>query len=158
MPAWIQIKTDVDAVEEFHRLYRQGVGIYDGKRPETPLLDLRFSLIDEEFHEFVEAFNRLRQEWTLENMVEVCDALADLKYVINGFAVAFGLPLDAIYNEVHRSNMTKTGEDGKPIIREDGKILKGPNFQPPKIAEILYQHLTINQNKQQQSLIHHKYT
>lgn len=71
------------------------------------------------------------------DMVEVADALADLDYVVAGANVVFGLPAERIINEVHASNMSKLGEDGKPIYREDGKILKGPNYWKPDIVSIL---------------------
>jgi predicted HAD superfamily Cof-like phosphohydrolase len=68
---------------------------------------------------------------------EAADALGDLRVVIDGGNLRWGLPQEEILYEVHRSNMSKLGEDGKPIYREDGKILKGPNFTPPDIKGIL---------------------
>src|SRR6056300_1010291 len=68
---------------------------------------------------------------------EVSDALTDLLVVIYGAGHAFGIDLDQCFLEVHRSNMSKLGEDGKPIYREDGKVLKGPNYSPPNIAQFL---------------------
>ena len=69
--------------------------------------------------------------------VALADGLADLEYVTVGTAVTFAIPLGATFDEVHRSNMTKLGENGLPVLREDGKSLKGPNYEPPRIAEIL---------------------
>ena len=70
-------------------------------------------------------------------MVEVADALADLLYVIYGAGHAFGIDLDECYNEVHSSNMSKLGEDGKPIKSDSGKVPKGPNFFEPDLKSIL---------------------
>ncbi len=61
--------------------------------------------------------------------------LADILYVVHGTAVAFGLPLDTVFNRVHASNMSKL-VDGKPLYRDDGKVLKGPNYQPPKLDDL----------------------
>lgn len=111
-------------VREFHQKF----GVECKDRPEIPSLEvriLRFRLIAEEFTEFKNA--ELRHD-----MVGIADALADLSYVILGTALAYGIPLAEVFDEVHRSNMTK---DGDP--RTDGKITKGPSYQPPRIAEIL---------------------
>jgi predicted HAD superfamily Cof-like phosphohydrolase len=70
-------------------------------------------------------------------MVEVADALTDLLYVVYGAGHAFGIDLDDSFREVHVSNMSKLGEDGKPIYREDGKVMKGPKFKPPALQEVL---------------------
>lgn len=72
------------------------------------------------------------------NLVESADALADIEYVVNGSALCLGIPQAAVVREVHRSNMSKLGEDGKPIYREgDGKVLKGPGYFKPDIAAVL---------------------
>jgi len=71
------------------------------------------------------------------DIVEVADALADILYVTAQQAVTLGFPVDALLREVQRSNMSKLGADGKPIYREDGKVLKGPNFSQPDIAKVL---------------------
>lgn len=93
--------------------------------------ELRVSLIEEEAQEFADAVHA-------RDIVETADAIGDLLYVVYGAALAFGIDADAVLAEVHRSNMTKLGEDGKPIYREtDGKVLKGPNFELPKIARVL---------------------
>jgi len=90
----------------------------------------RIALIAEELRELTDALGN-------DNLVEAADAIADLLYVTYGTAVEMGLPADALVSEVHRSNMTKLGEDGKPILREDGKILKGPGYQAPDIRGVL---------------------
>ena len=71
------------------------------------------------------------------DIVEIADALTDILYVVYGAGHAFGIDLDECYAEVHRSNMSKLGEDGKPIYREDGKVLKGPNYFHPNLKDIL---------------------
>lgn len=90
----------------------------------------RLALIGEEYAELTEAFGK-------SDLVGAADAIADLLYVVHGTAVEMGLPADALVMEVHRSNMSKLGADGKPILRSDNKILKGPNYEPPRIAEVL---------------------
>lgn len=90
---------------------------------------LRHALLREEFREYEEAE-------IADNVVEVADALADMVYVICGTALSYGIPLDAVFNEVHRSNMTKC-VDGKVQRRNDGKILKPETYEPPNISAIL---------------------
>lgn len=72
------------------------------------------------------------------DLVAIADALGDLEYVTNGAALEMGIPLPDVVAEVHRSNMTKLGQDGKPIYREDGKILKGPGFEEPDLERVLF--------------------
>lgn len=72
-----------------------------------------------------------------QNMVEQADALGDLDVVVNGAAVEMGLPMDKISVEIFESNMSKLGADGKPIYREDGKFLKGPNYRAPNLEQFL---------------------
>lgn len=118
-----------ELVTEFHQTY-------DCAIRNTPTLDvpekaLRLELIREEFEEFREALEN-------NDIIEVADALADLTYVIYGAALTFGIPLDEVLAEVHASNMSKLGADGKPIYREsDRKVLKGENFFTPDIARIM---------------------
>src|SRR5210317_2386820 len=93
---------------------------------------LRYRLGKEELLEYLDASNN-------DNLVEITDALADQLYILLGTMVAHGMQdiIEDVFNEVHRSNMSKLGEDGKPIYREDGKVLKGPNYSPPNIAQFL---------------------
>ena len=101
--------------------------------PEFPSEDiqkLRDELIHEEFNEFLAA----------DNLVDIADALTDLLVVIYGAGHAYGIDLDECFKEVHRSNMSKLGEDGKPIYREDGKVLKGPNYSEPNLEAVLNPH------------------
>lgn len=93
---------------------------------------LRYRLGKEELIEYLDACKN-------NDLVEVTDALADQLYILLGTMVAHGMGdiIEDVFDEVHRSNMSKLGEDGKPIYREDGKILKGPNFSPPNIEQFL---------------------
>lgn len=118
-----------DMVREFHETY----GVPVQSTPLFPAHDrvrLRASLIEEEYLELCEAE-------AVRDLVEVADALADMLYIIHGTALEYGIPLDAVVAEVHRSNMSKLGDDGLPVRRYDGKVLKGPNYTPPDIASIL---------------------
>ena len=116
---------------EFHQVY--GLPVRDVPDTRVPEKQLRIDLIAEEFEELQEAL-------AADDVVETADALADLLYVVMGAAITFGVPIDEVVDEVHRSNLSKLGEDGQPIRREDGKILKGPGFFTPDIAGVLERH------------------
>ena len=98
--------------------------------PNDDLADLRVDLIQEEVDELQEALMK-------KDIVEIADALTDILYVTYGAGHAFGIDLDTCFTEVHRSNMSKLGIDGKPIYREDGKVLKGRGYTPPQLAKII---------------------
>jgi predicted HAD superfamily Cof-like phosphohydrolase len=98
--------------------------------PDFSTRELRLELIREEYQELEEAIEN-------RDLVEVADALTDLLYVIYGAGHAFGIDLDACYTEVHYSNMSKLGPDGLPLKREDGKVIKGPEFFEPELAQVL---------------------
>ena len=91
---------------------------------------LRISLIQEELDELKEAM-------TNNDLLEVADALTDLLYVTYGAGHAFGIDLDKCFNEVQNSNMSKLGEDGKPIYNELGKVMKGPNYFKPDLSKFI---------------------
>ena len=91
---------------------------------------LRISLIKEELDELKEAMDS-------KNLLEVADALTDLLYVTYGAGHAFGIDLDKCFEEVQNSNMSKLGEDGKPIYNEAGKVMKGPNYFKPDLSKYL---------------------
>jgi len=125
----IPIKTNAEMVAEWHRAFN--VPILDKPTfPDEKRIDLRIDLIQEEVGELFGAIHN-------RDIVEVADALADLLYVTYGMALEFGIPIDEVFEEVQSSNMSKLGEDGKPIYRKDGKVLKGSNFRPPEIEGIL---------------------
>ena len=92
---------------------------------------LRVSLIQEELDELKEAM-------TNNDLLEVADALTDLLYVSYGAGHAFGIDLDKCFNEVQNSNMSKLGENGKPIYNELGKVMKGPNYFKPDLSKFIY--------------------
>lgn len=129
------MKTKIDTlkcVEEFHTSY--GLPVHDHPRIDDDRVNgLRISLIQEELDELSEALKA-------RDVTEVLDALTDLQYVLDGAYLSLGLHglKDVAFAEVHRSNMSKLGRDGKPVVREsDGKILKGPDYTPPDIASIV---------------------
>ena len=106
--------------------FQVAFGLKVGAKPELPLVEertLRVNLLREEVNEYLNA------EWD-DDIVEIADALADIIYIACGTAVSYGIPLDRVFAEVHRSNMAKL-VDGKPIRREDGKILKPEGWTPP---------------------------
>lgn len=121
----------INSVQAFHLLYDcpddTAIGTTEGASHMTDeRLRLRLDLIEEEYLELKEA-TLYRDE------IEMADALGDIAYVVVGFALELGIDLAEIVDEIQASNMTKLGEDGKVIRRDDGKILKGPNFVKPDI-------------------------
>jgi predicted HAD superfamily Cof-like phosphohydrolase len=122
--------TPFEMITQFHRAYGQAAPDHAITLP-PDVQELRYKLIDEEYREYEVAVNA-------RDLVAIADALADLVYVVVGTAVAHGLTrFDEIFAEVHRSNMSKLGADGKPVIRADGKILKGPSYTPPNLGPLL---------------------
>ena len=116
-------------VAEFHRAC--GLPIADTADCSDPALnDLRMDLIAEEARELLLALQA-------DDPIAVADALADLAYVTLGAALCFGIDLPAVFDEVHRSNMSKLGPDGKPVLNEYGKVTKGPNYSPADIESVL---------------------
>jgi predicted HAD superfamily Cof-like phosphohydrolase len=94
------------------------------------------TLIVEEFKEFLDAENQLIKGFTI-NAIDVLKELADLVYVCYQYAENLGWDLDEALSRVHESNMSKLDEDGNPVLRPDGKILKGPNYQPPNLVDLV---------------------
>ncbi|MCQ0111928.1 Predicted phosphohydrolase, Cof family, HAD superfamily [Zhouia amylolytica] len=126
------MKRKLQAVAEFHSAFGLGIA-------ETPMADLgsdklnlRFSLMAEENEEYLEAARN-------NDLVEVADALGDMLYILCGTILEHGMQhkIEEVFEEIQRSNMSKLDEDGKPIYREDGKVLKGPNYFKPDIEKIL---------------------
>ena len=93
--------------------------------------NLRIKLIEEEVKEFKEAILK-------KDLKEAADALTDILYVTYGAGHAFGINLDDCFDEVQKSNMSKLGEDGKPIYNQDGKVMKGPKYFKPNLEKFLY--------------------
>lgn len=124
------MKTNFEMVGEFMDTFGQEVK-QSPELPDDKTVALRVDLIEEELKELMAALYR---DDTVD-MVEVADALTDILYVTYGAGHAFGIDLDKCFGEVQRSNMSKLGEDGKPIYREDGKVLKGPNYFAPDLSK-----------------------
>ena len=126
------MQKQIQAVHEFHSAF--GLGINNeptGDLGESKNM-LRFNLMKEENEEYLEAVQN-------NDMVEIADALGDMLYILCGTIIEHGLQhkIEAVFDEIQRSNMSKLGEDGNPIYREDGKVLKGPNYFKPNFEEIL---------------------
>jgi predicted HAD superfamily Cof-like phosphohydrolase len=129
----------VKMVTEFHKVNDANIGNnpclpYDAER------HLRRNLLQEEFNEYLAGEDN-------NDIVEIADALGDMLYIIYGTSISYGIPIDAIFEEIHSSNMSKLGTDGLPIRREDGKILKGPNYFRPNISGIIDAHHSENREE-----------
>ena len=98
--------------------------------PDEKTMQLRFDLIKEEL-------NELELAMKTKNLKEVADALTDILYVTYGAGYAYGIDLDKCFKEVQRANMSKLGEDGKPIYNEKGKVMKGPNYLEPNLKRFV---------------------
>ena len=98
--------------------------------PDDKTIQLRYDLIQEELNELKEAMKT-------KNLKEVADALTDILYVTYGAGCAYGVDLDKCFKEVQRANMSKLGEDGKPIYNEKGKVMKGPNYLAPNLKKFV---------------------
>lgn len=142
MPAYIRWPTMYEMVKDFHtetllEVRDTPIDMKElhphGPTSNSPLWRLRMALVREEFDEFCEAM-------VSEDLVKIADAIMDLHYVLSGTSVSFGIPEDRCFEEVHRSNMSKLDKDenGEIRRREDGKILKGPNFSEPDLHSIIY--------------------
>ena len=126
------MKDKIQAVKEFHKAFKLDyleqpkahIGLEKNK--------LRFNLMREENEEYLEAANN-------NDIIEVADALGDMLYILCGTIIEHGMQykIDEIFNEIQSSNMSKLGADGNPIYREDGKVLKGPNYFKPDIEGAL---------------------
>ena len=121
--------TNFEKVGIFMKTFNQDVK--DSSSLSTDKINsLRISLINEELDE-------LKQAISEKNLTEVADALTDILYVTYGAGHAFGINLDKCFEEVQNSNMSKLGEDGKPLYNEAGKVMKGPNYFKPDLSKYL---------------------
>ena len=126
------MKKRITAVTQFHNAFGLGVN----KKPTADLgvakNKLRYNLMKEENEEYLEAANN-------GDLTEVADALGDMLYILCGTIIEHGMQdkIEAVFDEIQRSNMSKLGADGKPIYREDGKVLKGPDYFKPDFSKIL---------------------
>lgn len=120
----------ITSVAEFHLAFSLPVETRPQTRVPQNLGRLRVELLREEFEEFAEAVEK-------SDVVAVADALADIVYVAYGSALTYGIDLDAVLREVHRANMSKLGPDGRPVLRDDGKVLKPATYSPPDVGKVL---------------------
>ncbi|MCG8182819.1 nucleoside triphosphate pyrophosphohydrolase family protein [Tenacibaculum piscium] len=126
------MKNKLKAVQEFHEAFKINIQ----NKPTIAISEdrkkLRFELMKEENEEYLEACKN-------NDLVEVADALGDMLYILCGTIIEHGMQdkIEAVFNEIQRSNMSKLDENGEPIYREDGKVLKGENYFKPNIKEIL---------------------
>ncbi|MEC5166055.1 putative HAD superfamily Cof-like phosphohydrolase [Flavobacterium sp. PL11] len=126
------MQNQLNAVKEFHTVF----GIEYHKKPIAELTkdkyELRYELMKEENNEYLEAVNN-------KDIIEIADALGDMLYILCGTIIEHGLQdkIEAVFDEIHRSNMSKLDQDGKPIYREDGKVLKGSAYSKPNLSKIL---------------------
>lgn len=133
-------------VRDFHKLFDLSVG--NISNPKIQDAKLRIKLMKEEFDELIEAIGykivhdefgnyeikeNVYPKCNREQLNDIAKELSDLLYVTYGTGVSFGIDCDEIFRKVHESNLSKLGEDMKPIRREDGKVLKGPNYKPANI-------------------------
>lgn len=127
------MKSHLELVKEFHKCFGAPVskGVHLSDRD---LNNLRIKLLYEEYTELVREFNR--PDGKTPDPQKVTKELSDLLYVLLGAAIAWGLPLDQAFRQVHMSNMSKLGPDGEPVRRGDGKILKGPNYFEPNLERL----------------------
>ena len=126
------MQKQLKAVKLFHETY--GLGVSEEMKADLGTLknELRYNLMKEENEEYLEAVQN-------NDIIEIADALGDMLYILCGTILEHGLQhkIEEVFDEIQRSNMSKLGEDGKPIYREDGKVMKGPNYFKPNFEKIL---------------------
>ena len=121
--------SNFENVKKFMKTFGQEVK-EKAEFPSDKITSLRYDLICEELSELKEAINN-------KDIKEVADALTDILYVTYGAGHAFGINLDKCFQEVQNSNMSKLGEDGKPIYNDKGKVMKGPNYFKPNLNKFV---------------------
>ena len=121
--------TNFTSVKKFMETFGQEVKTKT-EFPSDKIVKLRYDLIKEELDEFEQALKD-------KNLKEVADSLTDILYVTYGAGHAFGIDLDKCFDEVQRSNMSKLGENGKPIYNDQGKVMKGPNYFKPDLTKFI---------------------
>lgn len=118
--------TNYEKVKQFMEAFGQEVPAR-ATFPDEETMQLRLKLIAEEVAEFAESVQE-------QDIVNASKELADILYVVYGAGLAMGINLDQVFHDVHNSNMSKLGADGKPVYREDGKVIKGPNYTKPDLS------------------------
>ena len=121
--------TNFSSVKKFMEVFGQEIKT-KAEFPSKKVADLRYNLIKEELDEFAQALKD-------QDLNEVADALTDILYVTYGAGHAFGIDLDKCFEEVQKSNMSKLGDDGKPIYNEKGKVMKGPKYFQPDLSKFV---------------------
>ncbi len=121
--------TNFESVKKFMQTFGQEVRT-KASFPNEKIIHLRLNLIEEELSELREAIDK-------KDIKEVADALTDILYVTYGAGTAFGINLDKCFKEVHNSNMSKLGSDGKPIYNDQGKVMKGPDYFKPDLKKFV---------------------
>ena len=126
------IKNELEAVQLVHEAFNLVVNHKPTVEVSEKIKELRFNLMKEENEEYFEAVKN-------NDLIEVADALGDMLYILCGTILTHGLQhkITEVFEEIQRSNMSKLGQDGNPIYREDGKVMKGPNYFKPNIEAIL---------------------
>ena len=126
------ITNAIDAVKEFNEAFKIKYSKNQKADLDESTIELRYRLMQEENDEYLEAARK-------KDLVEIADALGDKLYILCGTILAHGLQnkIVEVFDEIQRSNMSKLSADGTPVIRDDGKILKGPNYFKPNIKSIL---------------------
>jgi predicted HAD superfamily Cof-like phosphohydrolase len=117
--------SNFDEVKKFMKTFGQVVRTKP-QMPDDKTMQLRYDLIKEELDELEDAMKE-------KDLKEITDALTDILYVTYGAGCAYGVDLDKCFKEVQRANMSKLGDDGKPIYNERGKVMKGPNYLAPNL-------------------------
>jgi predicted HAD superfamily Cof-like phosphohydrolase len=130
MSGWAHLGPAARAVIAFHVAFDLPRRSCPSIDVDAALVDLRVRLLEEEVGEFAEAAR-------CGDLAALADALGDIVYVAYGAAVTYGLDLDAVVAEVHRSNMSKLDADGRPVLRDDGKVLKSDRYLPPDVASVI---------------------
>jgi predicted HAD superfamily Cof-like phosphohydrolase len=125
------MQEQLNKVATFHRVFKQKDGTEPQLLPENDFL-LRHTLMAEENEEYLEACKQ-------KDMIEIADALGDQLYILCGTILKHGMQniIEDVFNEIQESNMSKLDENGEPLFREDGKIMKSNKYFPPNIARIL---------------------
>ena len=121
--------SNFDDVKTFMQTFGQEVKI-KAEFPKKKIVKLRYDLIKEELNELQNAIKT-------KNLKEIADALTDILYVTYGAGHAYGIDLDKCFKEVQKSNMSKLGEDGKPIYNEKGKVMKGSKYFEPNLRQFI---------------------
>ena len=126
------MKHQLDCVKKFHEVYKLDYKLSPIAKIDNETIKLRFNLMAEENQEYLEAANN-------NDLVEVADALGDMLYILCGTIIEHGMQdkIEEVFDEIQRSNMSKLDENGEPIYRDDGKVMKGPNYFKPNISKIL---------------------